>query len=83
MNHEGPRPLATPEEQARVVALAGEGKSLRAIAEAVFGDRRLKDRVHRILTRAAAGKLDLEGEALRAQLDDLYGQLGELPRRRG
>src|SRR5947208_528606 len=51
MNYDGGRPLATPAEQAAVLALAAEGKSQRAIATEVFGDPRLKDRVRRILAR--------------------------------
>ncbi len=38
-------------ERELVYALADAGASLRAIAEAVFGDRRLKDRVARLLRK--------------------------------
>jgi len=47
----GRSPSSTPEQQQEMYRLAKEGLSNRAIAEAVFGDRRFKNRVHRFLHR--------------------------------
>ena len=45
----GPGPAATYGEILEVLTLAGEGRSLREIAERVWGSRRLKDRAARLL----------------------------------
>jgi hypothetical protein len=49
MSKTGRQRVATDEECTRVRMLAAEGVSLRRIAEEVFGDRRLRGRVERIL----------------------------------
>jgi DNA-binding NarL/FixJ family response regulator len=47
----GRPPDATPEQQQEMLRLSSAGLSTRAIAERVFGDAKLKDRVSRFLRR--------------------------------
>jgi hypothetical protein len=47
----GRHPLSTPEQQQEMYRLSLEGRSIREIAEAVFGDARYRNRVHRFLQR--------------------------------
>jgi hypothetical protein len=56
MRRQGRPPAWTNEEQERVLALADEGVSQRAIAEQVFGDARYRGRVERILRERAIGR---------------------------
>jgi hypothetical protein len=51
---QGRRPRWTKAQRERVLELAAQGASQRAIAEAVFGDARLRGRVERILAAEAA-----------------------------
>ena len=53
MYGEGRPPLSTERERDDVRRLAKEGASIRGIAEAVFGDRRYRGRVERILRAPA------------------------------
>ncbi len=50
----GRAPTATLDQRRSVYELADAGKSLRAIAEDVFGSRRLHNRVARLLARRRA-----------------------------
>jgi hypothetical protein len=54
MAHQGRRPRWSRAQRDRVLELAAEGASQRAIAEAVFGDARYRGRVERILRADAA-----------------------------
>jgi hypothetical protein len=54
MARQGRRPRWTKAERERVLELAAQGASQRAIAEAIFGDARLRGRVERILAAEAA-----------------------------
>jgi hypothetical protein len=54
MARQGRRPRWTGAERERVLELAAQGASQRAIAETVFGDARLRGRVERILAAEAA-----------------------------
>ncbi|MDQ3672414.1 MAG: hypothetical protein M3364_08285 [Actinomycetota bacterium] len=54
MAHQGRRPRWSRAQRDRVLALAAEGASQRAIAEAVFGEARYRGRVERILRADAA-----------------------------
>ena len=54
MAPQGRRPRWTRAQRDRVLELAAEGASQRAIAEAVFGDARYRGRVERILRADAA-----------------------------
>jgi len=58
----GRKPLATVEQRRRVYDLADAGESTRSIAEQVFGSRRVKNRVLRLLARRrrSVGGVDLE-----------------------
>lgn len=66
------RPLSTRAQRKRVFELADAGLSQRAIAEEVFGDRRLKNRVLRLLRRRRRVG-GLEGDMVTLELT------GELP----
>ena len=54
MARQGRRPRWTRAQRERVLELAAQGASQRAIAEAVFGNARLRGRVERILAAEAA-----------------------------
>jgi hypothetical protein len=54
----GPLPVATPEQVERVLQLDAAGSSLRAIAQDVFGDRKMYDRVWRLLRSTRAKTTD-------------------------
>ena len=58
----GRRSASTREERLRVRVLAQEGFSQREIATRVFGDRRFRGRVERILKRSRTLDQDLDGE---------------------
>ena len=72
----GRKALATAEEREAVYRLAGAGASLRDIAAQVFGDRRLKDRVVRLLR----GRKDQDAGAT---LEELMATLDALERAGG
>lgn len=71
------RVAATEEQRLEVLRRRAAGETYRAIAAAVFGSSRLKDRVARIVRDAIAGAGDDEpsgdqaGERLRAELEHL------------
>jgi hypothetical protein len=60
MSGTGRRTIATPAQRAEVCRLAAEGSSVRKIAEAVFGNRRFRGRVERIVK---SGDLAGDGDA--------------------
>lgn len=59
----GRPPLSTSTERERVRSLAADGESIRRIAELVFGDRRYRGRVERILRAKARA----EGQTARVR----------------
>ena len=63
----GRPPEATLEQEEEVYRLADEGLSQRAIAERVFGDRRLKNRAMRLIRQRAKA---LEHQAVMQQFVD-------------
>jgi FixJ family two-component response regulator len=77
MKRRGRPPAATARERERVLALAEEGFSQRAIAERVFGDRMLRGRVERILQRdrSREASLDAEVASLVDRLETLAREL--------
>jgi hypothetical protein len=88
MPRSGRPPASSLEERRRVYELADAGLSSRAIAEAVYGNRRLNDRVLRLLDRrrrTTVRGVHLEtatDEELEALLDDVeavtFEELGAL-----
>jgi hypothetical protein len=76
MPRSGRPPASSLEERRRVYELADAGLSSRAIAEAVYGNRRLNDRVLRLLDRRR--RTTVRGVHLETATDEELGALLEV-----